>query len=788
MRALNIKLLRDTWRLRGQMLSIALVVAGGVLSVITMQSTYRSLERSRDAYYRDQRFADVFASLNRAPESVAGRIAAVPGVAAVGTRVVFDATLRVPGLERSATGRLVSIPDVPEPTLNDIFIRSGRYVAPRRDDEVLVSERFAGINGIAVGDTIGALINGRHRTLHVVGLALSPEFVYETNPTGGFIGDERLFGVLWMGRHALAAASDMTGAFNDVVVRLGPGGSERAVIAAIDDVLEPFGGRGAFGRDDQLSNRLLEDELAQIRSTATVIPVVFLGIAAFLLHIVMLRLVATEREQIATLKAFGYDDSTVALHYLSYALLAVGVGVVIGLLGGIRLGEGYTALYSQYFRFPALEHRVSWPLALGAILISTAAAVGGALSAVRGAARLQPAEAMRAEPPARFKPLFLERLGLHRRLGASHRMILRNLERRPARAFFAATGVAFALAVLLIGFIMLDSVQAMMRLQFHVIQREDAAVSFNVPVDRRALNELARVPGVLVVEPFRAVPVRLSNGHRDRRLALTGLSSEGTLRAMVGTSGGVHPLPEHGLVLSSRLASVLDVRAGDTVRAELLDRGSEERTLVVSATVDELLGLNGYLALPELNRTLREGPHVSGAYLRIARGEEPAVFERLGAMPRIASAISKTAMVRSFDEQIAESIGITTTILLMLSSVLAIGVIYNGARIALSERGRELASLRVLGFTRAEVAMMLLGEQAVITLLALPIGTLIGYGVTTLIMQAFESDLYRLPVAFSLGTVLYSAAVIVGIAAVAGLLVRRRLDRANLIEVLKTRE
>jgi putative ABC transport system permease protein len=788
MRALDRKLLRDAWRLRGQLVSIALIVATGIMSVITLQSTYLSLDGARADYYRDYRFADIFAAMNRAPTDLVRRLAAVPGVAAVEPRITMMVVLHVPGLELPASGKLVSVPERGQPGLNRLHLRSGRWVAPGAHDEALVSERFADINGLAPGDTLRALLNGRMRTLRIVGVALSPEFVYEIEPTGGFVTDERLFGVLWLGRPALEAANDMVGGFNDVAIRLAPGAAPRHVIAALDEVLRPYGGTGAYGRGDQISERLLRDEIAQNRATATFIPLVFIGIAAFLLNIVLLRLISLEREQIGTLKAFGYTNGDVGLHYLRLASLAVGAGTVVGIITGLWLGAGYTRLYGQYFRFPELPYVVSWEVALVAVAVSAAAALVGAWSAVRAATRLQPAEAMRAEAPATFRPLAIERLGLHRLLSPAQRMVLRNVERRPLRALLSILGVAFAIGILLIGMTMMDSVRGMMALQFTVIQQEHAAIAFTRAVDPRALRELQRIPGVLDAEPYHMVGARLTHGHRSRLLGITGLPPQSRMRAMTDRDGKVHPLPEGGVVLSERLARVLDVGPGDTIRVELLDRAGETRYVEVAALVQEMIGMNAYMSLPELSRLLRETPQLSGAYLRLRRGEDHAVFAALREKPAIASTVSKTAMVRSFEDQISENLTLTMTILITLAGVLAVGVIYNGARIALSERGRELASLRVLGFTRTEVAAMLLGEQGVITLLGLPLGAFIGAGLTALIIRAYDTELYRMPLVLLPRTFLTAALIISAIAAVAGLLVRRRLDRADLIAVLKTRE
>jgi putative ABC transport system permease protein len=384
--------------------------------------------------------------------------------------------------------------------------------------------------------------------------------------------------------------------------------------------------------------------------------------------------------------------------------------------------------------------------------------------------------------------LFIERFGFHRMLSSAQRMVLRNLERRPVRAALSAFGVAMSLAVLTIGYIMLDSMSEMMRLQFTRVQREDLTVAFTNDRDISAVREIAIIDGVISAEPFRAIPVRLANGHRSERLALTGLLPDGRMRVMIDEQGTRHPLPYDGVVLTDQLAGSLGVRPGDTIHAELLDRAGEERRLVVAATMDELLGVNGYLSLDELNRLTRDGPRVSGAWVRIERGWETEVLRELQEFLAVASTNSKTAMVQAFESQISESFGLMSGILLTLSGILAVGVVYNGARIALSERGRELASLRVLGFTKGEVASMLLGEQGVITLLGIPLGLLFGVAFTASVLGAFETELYRVPLDVRPRTLLFTSLAIMGVATLAGLLVRRKLDRADLIAVLKTRE
>jgi len=475
MKALHRKLLRDLVHLRGQMVAISVVVACGVAVFVTTRTAYDSLLISQATYYANYRFADVFASLKRAPDVLAARIGAIPGVGVVRTRVVFDVILDVPRLDEPATGRLVSIPEHRAPILNDVYLRRGRYVEPGRRDEVLASEAFTEANHLDVGDSIGAILNGRWQRLRIVGIALSPEYVYEIRGADIF-PDNKRFGVLWMSREAMGPAFDMDGAFNDVVLSLSPGGSEAEVIARLDRLLERYGGLGAIGREDQISNRFITDEIAQNRVFGTVLPTIFLGVAAFLLNIVLSRLVSTQRDQIAVLKAFGYDNFTVGLHYVGFALVAVLAGSVLGTGLGLWLGALINEMYVQFYRFPVLRYEAGPSVVALSILIAGSAALAGAWGAVRRALALPPAEAMRPEPPLRFHAGVLERSGVQRLLPSAVRMIVRNVTRRPGRAALSVLGISLAVAILILGRYFVDAIQHIADVQFRLVQRDDVTV------------------------------------------------------------------------------------------------------------------------------------------------------------------------------------------------------------------------------------------------------------------------------------------------------------------------
>jgi len=786
-RALDRKMFREIWRLRGQLISIGLVVATAVMMLVTMRGTYEAFFGGRAAYYADYRLGDVWSLLEQAPESLRGQIASIPGVAAVETRVTSYATLDLPWLDAPGQGLFVSVPDERRAWVDDIHISRGRYVRPGRANEVVVNDNFFQANALELGDTIRAVLNGIRREMRVVGSGISPTHSYAV-PPGALYPDDERYGIFWMSREVLGPNLQADDAFNEVALRLGRGASETEVISELDRILDPYGGLGAYGRADQLSWKILNDELTNLRSMGTAFPLVFLGVAAFLLNLVLSRLIATQRTEIGALKAVGYTNREIGFHFLSYSVAAVGLGTLLGAVGGVWAGGAMVRLYNVYFNFPTIEHRLSWTLVLIGGGISLAAAVLGGWSAVRRAAALPPAEAMRPEPPDRFTPGWVERLGIGEVLSTGGRLILRNLERRPVRALMSSLAVAFSVAILVIGMFMFDGMELMLDLQFQVAQREDLMVAFNRDMGEEVRYALARVPGVTRVEPYQMVPVRLRAGHRERELAITGLEPGSRLRRVVSENGRIHPIPLEGLLLSAVLADRLEVARGDTLSVEELTGLRRTERIAVADVVDDLLGISAYMNMEALRRLTHEGPRVSGAYLLTSGEQLSAVNQELKRAPAVASVASPATMLASFESQLEDSLYISIFFIVGFASVISVAIIYNGTRIALSERGRELASLRVLGFTKKEVATLLFGEQAVITLAAIPVGWVIGYGLAYFLVTSLNSETYRIPLVVSAQTYMWTALITLVSAAASGMLVRRRLNSMDLIAVLKTRE
>ncbi len=785
MRALDAKLRRDLWHLRAQASAIALLIACAVATLVASATTWQALARTQEAYYASHRFPHVFAEARRAPREVAARLAALPGVAEVEARVAAWGTLApADGDPLPATGRLLGLPPG-GPRLSRPHLRQGRL--PAGPGEALVGEAFAEARGVGPGAPLSVVVNGARLRLRVVGVALSPETIYTVRP-GDLFPDDRHFAVLWVPEAELAAALDLRGAFDEVGLVLGPGADEAAVLAGVDRLLAPWGGAGAIGRDRQVSHRFLTDEIGQLRTLAAVLPTIFLGVAAFLVSLVVSRLVAAERPQIGMLKALGWSSAAVAGHYARLVAAIALAGAALGAAGGLWLGQALARVYAGYYRLPALRTEGDWPVVAWSAALALLAALGGAAGALRRALRLPPAEAMRPEAPPSYRPGPLERLGLAGWLSPGARMVVRGLARRPVRSALATLGLACAVAVLVVAAFMGDAVELLVRRQLADAQRQDLSVTFTGPAPPAALAALRALPGVRAVEPLRTAGAVLRHGHRRSRTALTGLEPGADLARLVGADGAVVPVPPQGVVLSRQLAATLGVTPGGWIEAEVTEGRRPVLRLRVAATVDDLVGTAATLSRHELGARLGEPGLVTGAALAVdpARAEE--VAARLARWPGVLAATSRGATLAALHRLLDELLLTYVTVLSLLAAGIAAGVAYNTGRITWAERERELATLRVLGITRGEAWRLLAGEALALLVGALPLGALLGAGFVAVVAATTANEFFRIPAVVAPRTVALAMLGTAAAVALVTLVARRWIARMDLVAALSTRE
>jgi len=785
--ALSRKRWRDLWHLRGQMVAVVLVAAVGVANLVMSTSTLHSLEASRTRYYASNEFADVFASLKRAPEPVARRLAEIPGVTAVDTRVMTIGRGELPGFDEPIQVQAVSIPEFGRPRLNRLHVVRGRLPEGTERDAMAVSDAFAEAHDIRAGDRMTIILHGRRQSFRIVGVAGSPEFIAQLSPQAVF-PDPRRHAIVWLPRPVIAAATDLDGAFNSIALRLQPGARAEPVLAEMDRQLARFGGIGAITREHQQSHRYLSEEFRQLRTMARLFPAVFLSVSAFVLYVVLSRLIAGQREQIGTLKAFGYSRGEIWRHYAGFALVAGGAGAILGLALGGWLGTQLASIYRDFYRLPYLDFSIPGPVVWLAFVVSIGSALAGAALPVAQASRLMPAEAMRAEVPYRRPLRWLDRTAALRRMDTSHRLILRNLLQRPMRTLLTWLGLALGTAIMMMGRFQNDAVGLMVDQQFRQAAREDIDVAFVEPVAPRAAHELLSLPGVLGVEPERAVAVEVRFRAASHRTALVGLPPAARLRRNLDHQGRQIMPSAAGVLMTDQLAAMIGARAGDRITFETLEGRRRVLELPLAGLVSEPFGVKAYLPLATLNRLMGEGERISGAALSVDSASLPDVIRHLHRRPLVSSVEQRLVGIRNFHDSMARTILTFTLIATGFGAVITAGVVYSSARVTLSERSRDLASLRVLGFDRYEVGYLLLGELALLTVLALPLGYLLGNGLIALLVMGFDSDLMRIPHHVSPATYAITGLGSLIAATGSGWLVRRMVHRLDLIAVLKARD
>ncbi|GAB5558877.1 MAG: ABC transporter permease [Synoicihabitans sp.] len=787
MNLLDRKLWRDLRALKSQALAVALVMACGLAMMIMTRSLIRSLNHARDGYYEQHRFAEVFANLKRAPDSVRDKLAAIPGVAAVETGVEVSVTLDLPELLEPASGLINAVPDRRPALLNQLYLRRGKLLEGGSRLEVLVSEAFAEANALQPGDPIAAILNGRRLELRIAGIVLAPQYVFEARP-GSALPDNKTFGIFWMREQEVAEAFNLEGAFNTLALSLAPGASEPEVIAEVDRILDPYGGLGAYGRSEHPSNIRVDDEIRVLEGLSFGFPLVFLSVAAFMTHSVMSRQIALQREQIAILKAFGFTNQTIAWHFIKFALVIVVVGTTLGTAGGFALGLQLVDMYHLFFRFPRLEFVPATGAIIGALFASSAAALVGVAGAVRKVVRLSPAQAMRPEPPAHFRPAIAERLGFAQWFSVSLRMALRNVERKPWQATFTTIALAMATGILIIPNAFRDGVRHILDFQWDVVQRQTVTVSLVEPGPFRAAYDFAQLPGVIHIEPFRTVSVEITAGHRSRRLALHGVVKNADLNRVIGQDSAPLAIEHHGLVISEALGESLGVAPGDEVTLQVLQGKRRSLTVPIGGFSQDFAGIASFMELNALNRLLGEGDRITGAFINVAGGDWENFLSALKATPQASGVVIKNAMRQSFRKTTAESIGLIQVIYSTFATIVAFGIVYNSARIALSERARELATLRVLGFSQNDVGSVLVGELVVLSAIALPLGLWVGSGMASALIESINTETVRLPLILSASNYAYATLVITVATTVSALIACRKLNQLDLVGALKATE
>jgi putative ABC transport system permease protein len=777
---LDRKLVRDLWSFRGHALGIVLVLACAAATVSMSFSVQRSLDDTREDYYRHYGFADLFVSVAGTPLSLVTAIRRIPGVAAAAPRIVGYGAISVDGFGEPVTGRLVSLPEADNPPVNALVLRQGRWPAPDHREEVLVNEAFAAAHGLRPGGRLTLTVGGLRRDVTIAGVALSPEFIFALGP-GQIVPDDRRFGIVWMAEPELAAAVGLTGRFNDLAVRLGPATSAASVIEPLARLLASHGSADIHDRNRQFSHAFVSSQLEVLGAIGLLVPAIFLGVALLLLHASMLRIVELQRAEIGIAKALGFDDRTIGWHYVKFALVLAGAALVLGPPVGIALGYGVTAIYAEFFHFPFLRYGPDYLAIAAVIVVLGCAAALAALHPAARAAALAPAAAMRPAGPVTYRRIAGKRPARHGTWLPV--MVLRQLGRRPLRPLLTMLAVAFAMGLQIATLFSFDALDEIVDVFYARAQRQDATIVFAGRLPDTVLADVSGWPGVRTVEGRLDVPARLAVGGTSRQAVLTGLPAGSTLQRLLDPALAPTPIPGEGIALSRRLATRLKIGVGDRVTISPVAGRSFE--LPVAALVEQYIGMGAYMELGALDRLLGDGSMVSGADVKLTAGDASGFLGALRNASLVAGYVPRTATVTAFRETMARTLTIIVSAFVAFAAIAAFAIVDATVRVVLSERIRELAVMRALGFGQGTVVLLLAGELGAAVLLALPVGALVGPGLGQLIVWNLDNDLFHVPLVVGWRSYAIAGATVLAATALSFALAARRLRDVDVPATLR---
>jgi putative ABC transport system permease protein len=787
------KLMRDIRSTSMLMLAVAAIIAIGATCFIAMQSAYFNLRTAKDDYYRRCRMADFWLDMKRVPVTELPLLMDIPGIAQWHDRVQFPATVDLPDSSGPINARVISLPDRRRPVINDIVLRQGSYFTEQRRNEVIVSEGFAQYHGLRPGDLLPLVINRRRQELWVVGTAISAEFTYMLD-AGSLIPDPQRFGVFYIKRSYAEDVFDSVAAANQVVGLLSPEGvvREAIVLRELERRLAEYGVFAAIPLRLQMSNQFLSNEINGLGAFATVTPVIFLITAALVLNVLLGRLARQQRTVVGTLKALGFDDRRLFLHFLTYGLLVGAAGGVAGSLLGYLAASGMTLVYRNFFAFPALPSTIYPQTHAIGLLVSLSFALLGSWRAAGRMLALRPAEAMRPEPPRSGGRVFVERWvpALWRQMSSGWRMVFRNVLRGRFRSVASAFSALAGSALLANGFMMLEAQNFLVCFQFEQVTRSDIDVGFNSEQGEEAWRDLQRMPGVQRVEPTLDLACTLVSGPYRRLSSVTGLLSQATLTVPHDRQGRPIDVPPSGLVLHQRLADQLHVRPGQTLI--LYPVKGERRPLqaVVARISDSYIGLSAYASIEYLSQLLGESLVLSGAQLRVDQRPQQlaAVYQELKRTPAIQSIQSRRDMIDTLKRTLLRNQWVFVGLLVLFAGAVFFGSVLNASFVNLQERRREVASLRAMGYTAGEIGSVFLREALLVNLAGTLLGLPAGYFLVVLTARAYDSDFFRLPVVWAPWIIAVTVALGALFTLLAHVLVQRAIQKLVIREALNVRE
>ena len=786
MTGLHRKLFRDFVSLGPQVFTIALLILGGLSVMFSSWSSYESLERAKNFFYNEYQFGDIFVDIVRAPESIVHKISQWEGVRRVESRILKDGLIDVPGQIEPALGRFISWKGIHQ-KINLIYLRQGRMPQKNSVTEVVVHEAFAVAHHLKVGDSLQVLLAGKKRKLIISGVGLSAEYVYALSPVAP-LPDDKHFGIFWVRQEDMESWTSMNGSLNSLQIQVEDYRYLEELKRKLDILLQPYGSIQSYDRSQQVSHIFVQDEIRQQRVMAIIVPFIFLSVAMFILNIILSRVITLHRAPIATLKALGYSSISLFLHYFQLVTLILLAGILPSLFCGAWIGQWYSKLYQDFFRFPSIDFH----LAPQAIFLGFSAGLIpgwiGALNTLKKVISLQPAEALRPPTPPPFQKGLFEKFKIFQSMGIFSKMILRSMLFRPWRLFFSVMGIAASLAILINGSFWTDVIDFMIQRQFQEMHREDLTITLNHPRHLSVFAELKHLPGVFMLEGQRSVPVRIQFQNKKKEISVLGWNPHAVLSRILDKDGREIQPAQGGVVLSRYFESSFGLKIGDKVIMKLLQGSQSQWDVPVMGFVDDMMGQQAYVWKSDLHHWLKESEVVETIHMKIDPQYSNSIYVALKEKPEVLGITIRKLLLESFTQSVGDMILVFTMILFLFALAIAAAVIYNSARIGFSERGWELASLRILGFGIWKTFEVIFLDIGIQVLLAILPGLGLGFGLSYLSTSFIQNDTFKFPLVIHPSTYGLAVLVLMFTFLGSGMFLYRQVSGLDFSDALKARE
>jgi len=792
MNVLSRRLWRAFRKSRLQFLAVALVVMIGVSIFISMNTAYYNLDHSRDVFYRENDFADYYFHVVRAPYQVIKRLQALPGVHMVTGRVQMDIPIMRENGARG-TARLTGYHLPLDREVNRIQLLSGRMFDKDPSGgriEVLTDPQFAAANNLNTGDNLIVAAQGREVTLTITGTGGGPEFIYPMKDAASLMPEPENFGIIMAPLNQVQQVLGFSGQVNQVLIKVTPGYDEEKVAEDVERILEPYGNLASYPRKDQLSHAMLDTELEGLRKSASSLPAIFLVLAAIIQYVMLGRMIKTQRQQIGILKALGFDRIRIVMHYAAYSMMITVIGAILGVILGIMLSSVFSKTYAMFFNLPQEIGGYNINVIVSGLVFSLVAGAAAGLGASRGILSLNPAESMRSEPPRVSGRIWLERwTWLWRKLDNYWRMSVRTVWRNGWRSFFTMVGVMFAAGMLIIAFFADDSMDYMLTQHFAFEKSYDYMIRFTEPIKDYEILSISRLDGVLKAEPLLEVPVRVSFAGREEDDLLLGMRPDATLKTVFNEDGNRLVIPQDGVVMNDITAKKLGVTVGDRVMIEtrMQSGASREASLKVLGINHQMIGAGSYVSLNQANQVLGENRVVTAVMLKVDPGKAASIEKELNRMTGVSSFQSRQRELAGFEKQMGYMIYFVV-IMVSFAAILGFAIVYNSSVIGFSERQRELALLKVMGFSDREVGGLLLRETLLQSIPGVLLGLPLGRMMSQWYVAAISTESFSFPVVVYPRTYIVSGIIGVLFVLVAHWFASRGIKHIEPTELLKNND